>query len=233
MRLGFGSGFYWTKPEFQQLQYPRVPPSDVFNPLQSRNLADVLREALLHNHHLPDSPASRELAQRLAEWAQRVENTRSFQNRDMEARAGTQGRARYLIQCLILADSLAADAYLKDVMLKVIRILFNRQFAESIAEQMAHLRVFDKTDMSRARLYIDVALMLWFRKLHTKELETGSVRYIMVDSSPQYGRDYELVLTKTIALNKLQRLLVLSHRLCTFWSTDPETLAEQVQDVET
>ena len=60
-------------------------------------------------------------------------------------------------------------------------------------------------------------------------MEEGSVRYVLIDSSPQFHRDYELVLTKSIRVEHLVSLWKLSTSMLGRWAGDA-CLAEQVLD---
>ena len=49
-----------------------------------------------------------------------------------------------------------------------------------------------KSALSRARCIVDVAYMLMWRDVNGQHPDTA--HYLMVDSSPQFGRDYEALL---------------------------------------
>lgn len=84
--------------------------------------------------------------------------------------------------------------------------------------------------LTRARLTIDIAHCLHYRAQNTAQLEAGGcVRYILVDSSPQFHRDYEMVLTKSIQCDQLVSLWKLSTTMLHRW-LDPSTLAEDLLD---
>lgn len=82
--------------------------------------------------------------------------------------------------------------------------------------------------LSRARLTIDVAHCLHVRARNTLELQTGgSVRYLLVDSSPQFDRDYEMVLIKSIRVDSLLSLWKLSTAMLCRW-TDGLSLGDEL-----
>ena len=60
------------------------------------------------------------------------------------------------------------------------------------------LKIPSKGDLSRARLYIDVMHMLWWRCFNFQAHREGYVKYLAWDSSPQFGRDYENIILSSV-----------------------------------
>ena len=69
---------------------------------------------------------------------------------------------------------------------------------------MVH-RLPDKSAISRFRLSLDVAFMLWRRAFHyvCQRRGVGRLHFLLWDSSPQYARDYEMVLVESVSWSSL------------------------------
>ena len=86
-------------------------------------------------------------------------------------------------------------------------------------------------DISRTRLYMDVGFMLWTRCQNYPPRESYC-RYLHWDSSPQYGRDYELATVKSILRSFLPELLETVHRMRSEWSKWLSEIRDQELDLE-
>ena len=77
-----------------------------------------------------------------------------------------------------------------------------------LVQDPSKFAVPNKSQISRWRVLLDVAYMLWTREaLAVKPVTT----YCMIDSSTQGGKDYELIVVaqaKTIALPRLYRAAI-------------------------
>ena len=235
MKFGFDRALvgYWKLRDFPPHAFHVGGPGGHFDLAMTQDLADSLRLAL---HHIDNPPqgllqhANRDrLRRELPVWTNRLENFTSSTNSDMFARAGTQDRMRHLIRCLFLAEDLVADGSLKAVLTQAVCILLNPEAAAELIASVAQAHIPDKSELSRARLTIDVAHCLHWRSRNTAHMEEGSVRYVLIDSSPQFHRDYELVLTKSIRVEHLVSLWKLSTSMLGRWAGDA-CLAEQVLD---
>ena len=86
-------------------------------------------------------------------------------------------------------------------------------------------------DISRTRLYMDVGFMLWTRCQNYPPRESYC-RYLHWDSSPQYGRDYELATVKSIPRSFLPELLETVHGMRSTWSKWLSEIRDQKLDLE-
>ena len=69
---------------------------------------------------------------------------------------------------------------------------------------------------------MDVAFMLHWRQVRQADLRQGGcARYLMVDSSPQGGRDYELIVECVIKQEALARCFKRATDLAHLWQTAP------------
>lgn len=131
-------------------------------------------------------------------------------------------RASFLLQALALADMLAKDADLREVVCRALRLVLPRGMAEPLVAAVEDDRILpmpNQGTISRWRLLVDSAFMLHMRSLNnTKKW----VRFMMVDSSTQGGRDFELILLCNVACDEVVRLFDLANQLiflrCLCWS---------------
>ena len=88
------------------------------------------------------------------------------------------------------------------------------------------MRFPTKDVVSRARLRFDVALMLlyrcwnwvsWQEKRQSRAGITGYVRSLSWDSSPQFGKDFLMILIVSIKRKMLPELFALFRELSTIW----------------
>jgi len=80
----------------------------------------------------------------------------------------------------------------------------------------------DQFQLSRARLVVDVSLMLYRRCLNYKALvdKVHYAHYLYWDSSPQFGRDYENSLVRSIRQLDLRELFQIYRELRSLWEGD-------------
>ena len=105
-----------------------------------------------------------------------------------------------MINIMLLCDLLKNSDQLKKAMIKACEILLPGGLSQQLRDCMNTYRVPDKSEVSRFRLTIDVAVMLKDRCRHYEEYRANimPVRHLTWDSSPQFNRDYESVLVQTI-----------------------------------
>jgi hypothetical protein len=82
------------------------------------------------------------------------------------AALGTPERFHYLIEAVLLADCLKQDSQLREVLKRAVRIMLPAPVALECLAQLDTARVFDKSEISRGRLSVDVAVMLLRRQLN-------------------------------------------------------------------
>ena len=157
----------------------------------------------------------------LSEWVQRLRNTSGPLNPALSADANTRAQTRYLIDSTCLAEDLRSDSSLKSVLKRVCRLIFCQEFATQVVEALDAGKVFDQSELSRGRLTVDVAHMLVWRARNTSEMSQGDgmARYLLIDSSPQYGSDYELLLVKQIKIASLSALWRVTSELLRLWTS--------------
>lgn len=106
-----------------------------------------------------------------------------------ESARGRQAKFEEIVHLMCLSDLLRDAGRLREVLVKACAIVFPGMMHDIAKHQLQFVQKLDKAQISRHRLTLDVSIMLWFRcRFHKRDV----VRYMMWDSSPQYGRNYEL-----------------------------------------
>ena len=118
-----------------------------------------------------------------------------------------------LIHTFLACGYLKSDGQIRDACQWMLRACLPKDIAEHMVKHLIseedRLRLPSKSTMSRLRGRVDVAWMLTFRSiLHNMILDGGVVMYPMVDSSPQAGRDYEMLVVNIVAAKFLAELHV-------------------------
>ena len=110
-----------------------------------------------------------------------------------------------VVDMVMLADKLRDAGNLAEVIQRVLRVVFPPDLNEMVASFTARVKKLHKSQISRAHLTLDVAFMLHKR---VENLQCPSkVRYLMWDSSPQFGRDYQMSLVQEIRKEDLPLVL--------------------------
>lgn len=129
-------------------------------------------------------------------------------------------KALFLVQALLYASALRHDGEFKDMLVMGLRLVLpeviHRAVMAVLSEQAAVQP--SKSAFSRWRLVLDTALMLERRDFSSKQMASGPcVRYLMVDSSVQHGRDYLITLSSTIRQDDLPELMCIAAQLRSLW----------------
>ena len=125
-----------------------------------------------------------------------------------------------MIDLVMLADKLRDGGELQAVLRKALKVVMGPEledFGEALLQQT---RKMHKSQISRARLTMDVGFMLHKRVLNKQFPE--KVRYLMWDSSPQFGRDYQMGLVQETQPQHLPRLLKSFLSLASAWQANHE-----------
>ena len=138
-----------------------------------------------------------------------------------------------LLHSLLIADRLRADEDLKDMIQSIILYVFGPATAHTMVDDLEHLPVPSKFELSKARLKADVAFMLMMRCID--QHSGAAARYLMLDSSPQFHKDYEQIIEKRILEADLPELWEKTKRLDSMWegAFEPATFRmEVVQELQ-
>lgn len=122
--------------------------------------------------------------------------------------------AAFMINVLVQADMLRSDADLSDHVKRSVRMLLPPCLAAPVCELVDNAKLPHKSTISRWRLLLDTSLMLWHRGQRGASVSNaGFVRWMMVDSSPQGHRDYEMVMSSFAKVNDLSRMMYIVNAL--------------------
>ena len=130
-----------------------------------------------------------------------------------------------LLNVVLLADLLRNANDLRDCMESSARLLLPVAQLPEVLERLNQSQHLGKgvkcvkSSVSRARLILDVGMMLRQRCLHERARINGVsyIYYIAWDSSPQYNRDYEMVLLTSVNKAELVPMHQAYSRLHKFW----------------
>ena len=92
-------------------------------------------------------------------------------------------RAMFLIQCILLALHLKSSSTMARALRRAFAVLPG-VWSQTLSHCFSVERVPSGATISRARLYLDAAFMLHMRERHEQLLESQTVFYALMDSSP-------------------------------------------------
>ena len=153
----------------------------------------------------------------LQTWACIAQDTRGSQL----VRCSRSEQPADLIEQVLLADVLRADTSLHYVLETAARILLPPALARDVVERLKENIIVTKGALSRSRFLIDSAFMLVWRDLNEQALAgRGSAWYLMTDSSPQFGRDYQMTLIRRIRKGALPTMFDAFIELYQLWPAE-------------
>jgi hypothetical protein len=116
-------------------------------------------------------------------------------------------RTAFLVNVCLLSGMLSHDSGLRETLVQALHVALPSRVARPLTDILSNRAMYalpDKATVSRWRLLIDAALMLYMRECN---LDGGPwFRYMMVDSSTQGGRDYELIICSSIRRDEVSSL---------------------------
>ena len=122
----------------------------------------------------------------------------------MSARRWLMYRASFLIECLVMCGLLGNDTDLREAVAMALRLALPASLQTSLVQMVLSPEAFPmphQSSISRWRVLVDSAYMMWCRE-HL--LPAGHIRYLMLDSSTQGGRDMEMLVVGSIARGDLE-----------------------------
>ena len=214
--IGGGISDAWMlKASFPPLRFPRLD-SRVHHLLDvGKEVVDNVRNALApliaergNGHQLEDTHHAISSLQML------VDDIEQF-DIDCGIEGTLMNNEKYPIMKLLEAfhacGVLKNDTKFKEAAAAALRAALPKQISGPFLRRLLHQdnRMPSATTISRLRGRVDVALMILTRKLLQSTIDIGDggfVLYPMVDSSPQGGRDYEMVCLQIVFRVHLARL---------------------------
>ena len=178
-----------------------------------QELADDLRALLVS---VPD-----ETKPMLAIWVKQLQNSHD----NMVLPVVKSAKFHRLIDFVFLCDMLRNVQMVKPAILKALELTLPESLLNVAKQQLAEQRVYDKSQISRFRVVLDCALMLWHRCSswqHSKQLHASGrkFRYLMWDASPQFAREYEMIRVVSLPENDGPDLYHRYLEMCTLWLND-------------
>ena len=125
-----------------------------------------------------------------------------------------------MIELTMLAQQIRNAGNLRDVMMRSLRIALPPDLQALAEDMMAKVKKMEKGQLSRAHLTLDVGYMLHERVCNLRSPDR--VRYLLWDSSPQFGRDYQMCLIQSADSCDLPSILQSFRTLCELWQSDEE-----------
>ena len=116
-------------------------------------------------------------------------------------------KAAFLIQAIVFSDLLSFDADLREALVRAVEMCLPQSISKCISDVVLDPHTFALPSvgtLSRWRFLLDAGLCLHLQQQNRK---CQHVKYLMVDSSTQGGKDYELMLVSQIDLRSVPRLL--------------------------
>jgi hypothetical protein len=105
-----------------------------------------------------------------------------------------------------MSDMLAKDSDLREVLATSISLVIPSRMAKPLLDVLQDPSAYtlpNKGTISRWRLLLDTSYMLYMRSVNRSR---RWIRYLMVDSSTQGGRDYELTIVSSVDYDRLHEL---------------------------
>ncbi len=211
---------------FQSTSSPPERNNKSFSLYESAELADDLR-GFYHNMGLRLTDTHRDV---LHTWISKLDIcSQSLDHGEF----GVQQRinSQQLFRLVLLSRRLRDTGDLGTVVKSACDIILSgsmKEYVEKLLEADA-LKFPRKDELSRLRLSADVTWMLW-KRVQNVSPRSAWARYLSWDSSPQYGRDYEMALVRSIKRADLKSLLDSVYLLHTLWSERPwESGADEFQ----
>ena len=195
-----------------------------FDVTMCSSLAQSVRKLLVPGAGEEEREAMKDWIPRLQKSADDLEH---FQHRPR-----TQKDVGAFIEFVLLSDHLRQTSSLQEVIRKSCKLVLPEAQYRVVEDCLTkgHVKPPKKSDISRARLSIDAAMMLWHRCLNWREENSLQpihyVRYLSWDSSPQFGRDYELAVVSSIQKTRLPSMLQQCQEMAALWDVEHESKEE-------
>ena len=139
--------------------------------------------------------------------------------------------ASQMIELVRLADKLRDTGNLSAVMRKALEVVLPSELRDMCPVLLRGVQKLSKSQISRARLTLDVGFML--HKRVENWLNPDKIRFLMWDSSPQFGRDYQMALVQEVKKDDLPVALRSLLRMETLFVGDAPDFGDDEAFVQT
>ena len=110
----------------------------------------------------------------------------------------------FMAQCLMACSLLQSDSRLRESIERSLGLLLPHQLRKPVHDLVELKTTPSPSAISRWRLLLDVAYMQYRRKLNRGRRWS---RWLMLDSSPQGGNDYEMIIVCSAAVDAMPRIM--------------------------
>ena len=127
-------------------------------------------------------------------------------------------RVGYLFHVMLLANLVSSSWNLREVVARAVKVALPDVLQEPIAKLLDELQDFitpSGASVSRWRLLIDAAYMVWQRRQHAASPKYA--RCLLTDASSQHGREFQNTWIMSILWDELGKLFRLSNALIKLW----------------
>ena len=120
-----------------------------------------------------------------------------------------------IVECVVMSAFLRSSRHMRDAIVASCRIVLPAHLADDVVKmvQTKEIRLPSPDKLSRSRVIVDIAFQFFLReKYFASAMLPNLAVSVLIDSSPQFGRDYELALLTSTDLRQCGRLLEIMTR---------------------
>lgn len=152
----------------------------------------------------------------LASWVCRLQERED----QLHVRSSSDRLAAFvqMIELIMLAEKLRNSEELGAVMRRVLQLTLPQDLKSLAESALKKFPKLGKSKISRGHLTLDVGFMLHQRV--SNWMSGDAARYLMWDSSPQFGRDYQMCLVQQIRESDLDNLWDCSEAMFFLWESE-------------
>ena len=195
--------------------------TSLFSLADCQDLADDLRGLM--------SKVPEEDRGMLCSWVRQLQNTHDDISLPAAAKSAKFHR---LIDFVFLCETLRSVRHAKESIVKALEMTLPESLLKVAKQQLAQQRMYDKSQISRFRVVLDAAFMVWRRSNSWQQLQRQGAasrthRYLMWDASPQFSREYEMIRVISIPEQESPDLYHSFLEMSSLWLNDAGDLDDQ------
>jgi hypothetical protein len=137
---------------------------------------------------------------------ERLQGLPAWKGRSVQGLISRYGyKSAFLIQAFMHTMMLSRRASLRSSIEDTLNMVFGTDLASVFVKQLSEKSAFPSASViSRFQLSLDVGYMLYMRDEFMKVVQTDGVIYMLSDSSPQGGRDWQLTEIYSVVQARIQ-----------------------------